>query len=130
MAFETQAGTKREKIQTHLEFPFVLDLRTIPGWDCEGDVRAADDGEILDLTGVICHEGRGMGGGHYYAYCKLYPSGEWYLYNDYRVTPASEKDVHAAQAYMLLYSQRGAVQDFTSSVVIDDQSPAKRSRND
>jgi hypothetical protein len=124
------AGTKREKIQTHVKYPLELDLRRIAGWNGDSEGRAGDDSEVLDLTGVICHEGRGMGGGHYFAYCKLYPSGEWYLFNDYRVTPATEIEVQLAQAYMLFYSQRGAVDEFTSSVVIDDQSPAKRACNE
>lgn len=53
---------------------------------------------LLDLTGIICHEGKGMSGGHYFSYCKHHPSGEWYLYNDHRVSRASLTEVQAAQA--------------------------------
>ena len=81
---------------------------------------------LFDLTGIICHEGKGMSGGHYFSYCKHYPSGEWYLFNDHRVSRASVAEVQAAQAYMLFYSQRVAMDDLQDN--FEDETPQKKQR--
>jgi ubiquitin C-terminal hydrolase len=136
-------GIKREKIHTHLVFPFVLDLKTVKGWgggkddaDSETPRKKSKTGtttssssrddlnsHLLDLTGVICHEGKGMSGGHYFSYCKNM-SDEWHLYNDHRVSRVTAEEVQAAQAYMLFYSRRGSSVDLQAEVK-EDETPKK-----
>ncbi|KAK6295745.1 hypothetical protein J4Q44_G00334580 [Coregonus suidteri] len=42
-------------------------------------------------------------GRHYTAYCRNPTSGEWYTFNDSRVTPMSSSQVRSSDAYVLFY---------------------------
>ena len=53
-----------------------------------------------ELFAVNIHSG-GVGGGHYYAYCKV--DNEWYCFNDSSVNKSSYL---GEQAYVLLYKQK------------------------
>lgn len=50
----------------------------------------------------------GMGGGHYTAFCRNREDGQWYNYDDSRVSKASEESVQSRAAYLLFYRRRTA----------------------
>ena len=53
-----------------------------------------------DLSTVVVHIGK-LDGGHYICYCKR--DGQWFKFNDSKVTLATEAQVLAAEAYLLFY---------------------------
>lgn len=55
---------------------------------------------IYDLLSVVVHKGE-INSGHYISYARK--DGQWFQFDDNVVTLASEKQVLAAQAYMLFY---------------------------
>ncbi|OCF44499.1 ubiquitin carboxyl-terminal hydrolase 4/11/15 [Kwoniella heveanensis CBS 569] len=60
---------------------------------------------VYDLYAVDNHFG-GMGGGHYTAFCRNKVDGEWYNYDDSRVTKADASSVQSRAAYLLFYRRR------------------------
>ncbi|WRT69987.1 uncharacterized protein IL334_006980 [Kwoniella shivajii] len=66
-----------------------------------------DEGEemIYDLYAVDNHFG-GMGGGHYTAFCRNRVDGQWYNYDDSRVSKADVESVQSRAAYLLFYRRR------------------------
>ncbi|CAE7672687.1 USP21, partial [Symbiodinium pilosum] len=88
-----------EKDNTFVRFPFELDLsQWLPGPPAKG--------EQYRLYAVVNHSGS-LSYGHYTAYCKVGEGADrkWYLFNDARVTPASESDVVSQEAYLLFYER-------------------------
>jgi ubiquitin C-terminal hydrolase len=74
--------------------------------------------ELLDyeLFSIMIHSGS-VNGGHYYGYIKCFETGEWFNFNDERVTRLDRDDIKKAfgtsysiysstTAYMLLYRQK------------------------
>ena len=57
------------------------------------------------MVAVSNHYG-GMGGGHYTAYAKNIDDGQWYYYDDSRVSISSEDSVVTKAAYVLFYQRR------------------------
>ncbi|WVQ83635.1 hypothetical protein IAT38_005776 [Cryptococcus sp. DSM 104549] len=66
-----------------------------------------EDGEplVYDLYAVDNHFG-GMGGGHYTAFCRNRVDGQWYNYDDSRVSKADASSVQSRAAYLLFYRRR------------------------
>ncbi|WVQ94936.1 hypothetical protein IAU59_002024 [Kwoniella sp. CBS 9459] len=60
---------------------------------------------VYDLYAVDNHFG-GMGGGHYTAFCRNKVDGEWYNYDDSRVSKADASSVQSRAAYLLFYRRR------------------------
>ncbi|WWC91950.1 uncharacterized protein L201_006902 [Kwoniella dendrophila CBS 6074] len=60
---------------------------------------------IYDLYAVDNHFG-GMGGGHYTAFCRNRIDGQWYNYDDSRVSKADVESVQSRAAYLLFYRRR------------------------
>ncbi|CAE7454305.1 USP8 [Symbiodinium natans] len=89
-----------EKDNTFVHFPFELDLSQ---WLSGGPQM---EGEQYRLYAVVNHTGS-LSFGHYTAYCKVGEGSDkkWYLFNDARVTPASESDVVSQEAYLLFYER-------------------------
>lgn len=91
------SGSK--KVGVTVEFP-------IKGLDLSKFVLSEDNGScIYDLYAVANHYGS-LGSGHYTAYAKNVFDGKWYEFNDSKVSPASEKDIVSAAAYVLFYRRR------------------------
>ncbi len=61
---------------------------------------------LFDLVGVVVHEGRGVGSGHYVAYCYNRVNDCWLCCNDARVSTTTPEAVASVQAYMLIYANR------------------------
>uniref|UniRef100_A0A4W4G3L2 Ubiquitin carboxyl-terminal hydrolase 2 n=1 Tax=Electrophorus electricus TaxID=8005 RepID=A0A4W4G3L2_ELEEL len=90
----SEARVKTAKLSTFVNFPIKeLDLRQF----------ASDNmNAIYNLYAVSNHTGTTLGG-HYTAYCRNPSSGEWYTYNDSRVSPMSSSQVRSSDAYVLFY---------------------------
>ncbi|XP_039986816.1 ubiquitin carboxyl-terminal hydrolase 2a isoform X1 [Xiphias gladius] len=86
---------RTSKLSTFVNFPMKdLDLREFAS---ENSINA-----VYNLYAVSNHSGTTMGG-HYTAYCRNPSSGEWYTFNDSRVTPMSSSQVRSSDAYVLFY---------------------------
>lgn len=84
-----------QKIVNNIDFPIEnLDLKDY----CDGYSKYKSK---YDLIGVCNHSG-GLGGGHYYAYCKNM-NGKWYNYNDSSVNEIQKSGVVTNNAYCLFY---------------------------
>ncbi|XP_026854356.1 ubiquitin carboxyl-terminal hydrolase 2-like [Electrophorus electricus] len=91
----SEARVKTAKLSTFVNFPIKeLDLRQFAS---DNSVNA-----IYNLYAVSNHTGTTLGG-HYTAYCRNPSSGEWYTYNDSRVSPMSSSQVRSSDAYVLFY---------------------------
>ncbi|XP_023648434.1 ubiquitin carboxyl-terminal hydrolase 2-like isoform X2 [Paramormyrops kingsleyae] len=91
----SEARIRTSKLSTFVSFPLKeLDLREFAS---ENSTNA-----VYNLYAVSNHSGTTMGG-HYTAYCRNPPSGEWYTFNDSRVTPMSSSQVRGSDAYVLFY---------------------------
>ncbi|RWS29211.1 ubiquitin carboxyl-terminal hydrolase 31-like protein [Leptotrombidium deliense] len=60
---------------------------------------------VFDLYAVCNHNGN-MQSGHYTAFCKNPVDGQWYSYDDTKVTSITEDCVITADAYILFYQRR------------------------
>jgi len=58
-----------------------------------------------DLFAVAHHSGSAYGG-HYTAHCRSPNNGQWYMFNDSRVSPAESFDIVTSTAYVLFYIRR------------------------
>ncbi|KAG7666111.1 uncharacterized protein J8A68_000367 [[Candida] subhashii] len=66
------------------------------------------ENNLYDLIAVDNHYG-GIGGGHYTATVRNFRDGEWYLFNDSRVTKtASVSEIVTPAAYLLFYRRRSS----------------------
>lgn len=96
--YTTRAYNKRKKDKLSPESAFdpLAPPRSerSPGW--------------YDLSSVVVHVGK-MDSGHYLCYCKR--DGEWFKFDDSKVTVASEATVLNADAYLLFYVIRNLPAD-------------------
>ena len=121
----TQKGIiRKEKNETRINFPLVLDLKDhvinpepisdytrdpkikelIVPPKYKGEEKITDSSEpIYDLYAVINHYD-GQGRGYYTASARN--NGKWYEYNDSSVKGLSEESVVGSAAYMLFYRRR------------------------
>ncbi|KAI1903289.1 hypothetical protein AGOR_G00025670 [Albula goreensis] len=91
----SEARVRTSKLSTFVNFPIRdLDLREFAS---ENSTHA-----VYNLYAVSNHSGTTMGG-HYTAYCRNPVLGEWYNFNDSRVTPMSSSQVRSSDAYVLFY---------------------------
>merc|ERR1712217_995300 len=80
-------------------------------WDLSDIVSAPDASCVYELFGVVNHIGSLMGG-HYTAHCLVTPAdddgsrsseGDWYKFDDSRVSRASIKDIDPEAVYIAFY---------------------------
>ncbi|ODO05552.1 hypothetical protein I350_04604 [Cryptococcus amylolentus CBS 6273] len=71
----------------------------------EHGIEESDEALLYDLYAVDNHFG-GMGGGHYTAFCRNRVDGEWYNYDDSRVSKTDASAVQSRAAYLLFYRRR------------------------
>ncbi|KAI1890188.1 hypothetical protein AGOR_G00171110 [Albula goreensis] len=91
----SEARIRMSKLSTFVNFPMKdLDLREFAS---ENSTNA-----VYNLYAVSNHSGTTMGG-HYTAYCRNPTTGEWYTFNDSRVSPMSSSQVRSSDAYVLFY---------------------------
>lgn len=89
-----------QKVQTHVDAPLTLDVTP---WS---EPSPFSRPPLYSLYGIITHEGSRLSSGHYTAFCKQ-SDGEWVHLNDARVDVVEEREVSAAQPYMLFYVKTG-----------------------
>ncbi|KAL7848770.1 hypothetical protein SRHO_G00203930 [Serrasalmus rhombeus] len=95
----SEARVRSSKLSTFVNFPMKdLDLREF--------ASDRSSSAVYNLYAVSNHSGTTMGG-HYTAYCCSPATGEWYTYNDSRVTPMSSSQVRSSDAYVLFYERSG-----------------------
>jgi ubiquitin carboxyl-terminal hydrolase 4/11/15 len=100
---------QNNKITTLVDFPVEnLDLTSYVK-------KTSEQASLYDLFAVCNHEG-GLGGGHYFAYCKNSIKKEWYTFNDSTVTSMNETQIVTSAAYVLFYRKK----DFQKSININD----------
>lgn len=91
----------RDKLNVLVEFP-------IENLDMSPYVLHNPNNEsfVYDLIAVSNHYGE-LGAGHYTAYGKNFQSNNWYLFDDYSVTPIGDKNkVMTKAAYVLFYQRK------------------------
>ncbi|KOS13207.1 cysteine proteinase [Malassezia pachydermatis] len=96
-------GAGAVKVDTRIRFPHMLDVR-------ECCVASHDENESMDplayaydLLTVVVHEGS-LTSGHYTNYSKW--RGQWYRFDDDKVTRVSLQQVLEARAYQLFYLRK------------------------
>ena len=132
------SGTRREKINSPITFPTVLDLQPYCELTAAKSTFAAagvvirpnePDAFKYELIGAIVHHGRSINAGHYTSYCFNQVTGKWTHFNDARVTPCEFSDVQKECVYVLLYSYKCANKLASRLRAVDDMS-LKRPRLD
>ncbi|CAN8002720.1 unnamed protein product [Ixodes hexagonus] len=107
-----QSGRHHGKLATRVEVTQNdLDLGPHLCQRGSGDHREA----LYDLYALCSHHGAGLQGGHYTACCKNPVDGNWYLFDDARVRPASQEDLMARDAYLLFYQRQTPANPKTGS---------------
>lgn len=73
----------------------------------EYGIDGSKESWVYDLYAVDNHFG-GLGGGHYTAFCKNKEDGEWYNYDDSRVSRASEQSIQVGLAAGEIFRPRSS----------------------
>ena len=133
------SGSRREKIQGHVQFPLTLDLEKYcqPGaasqtfWGTERaecghqedhpSCPSEKEQFMYDLVGVVVHDGRGINAGHYTSHCFNRLSNDWIQFNDARVVSSSADTVQQLQAYILFYSHRNSTKELDCRLARQEQ---------
>ncbi|XP_056141091.1 ubiquitin carboxyl-terminal hydrolase 2-like isoform X2 [Lampris incognitus] len=90
-----ESHVRANKVSAFVRFPLKeLDLSEFAS---EGSAHA-----VYNLYAVSNHSGNSLGG-HYTAFCRNTALGEWFSYNDSRVSPVSTSQVCSSDAYVLFY---------------------------
>ncbi|KZT29784.1 cysteine proteinase [Neolentinus lepideus HHB14362 ss-1] len=113
--FEHKSGDKAaaQKIDGRVRFPATLNMlpyttlavptkeKTMPPSNCShvGPEAMYD----YDLFAVVCHDGQ-IDNGHYYTFARC--QGEWYRFDDDKVTLSSLNESLQSRAYMCFYAKR------------------------
>ncbi|KAM9780881.1 ubiquitin carboxyl-terminal hydrolase 2-like [Syngnathus typhle] len=91
----SESNVRASKLSTYVDFPLKeLDLREF--------ASDSSDRAMYNLYAVSNHWGNTLGG-HYTSYCKNAIVGEWYGFNDCRVSHMSSSQVRSSNAYILFY---------------------------
>lgn len=64
------------------------------------------DDYVYDLYAVCNHHGKDLQGGHYTAVCKNPYDGEWYCFDDTKVSQTDSSEIKTCAAYILFYQRR------------------------
>ncbi|VEU23025.1 DEKNAAC104243 [Brettanomyces naardenensis] len=86
------------KIDAHIDVPFMLDMAK---YTLNGKRNGDFGSDLYELYAVVYHTGS-VNTGHYISIVKD-RDGMWFKFDDARVVRVSEKEVLAAQAYLLFY---------------------------
>lgn len=99
-----QSDYSLRKLSTHVEFPTVLDIAPFCCSNCPVSVYdGGATGVRYGLYGLIVHQGR-LSSGHYLSYVRGL-EGDWHCISDSSVSKVTEREVLAAEAYILFYER-------------------------
>ncbi|KAM4737720.1 ubiquitin carboxyl-terminal hydrolase 11 [Anableps anableps] len=115
----------REKLDTIVDFP-LRDL-DFSGFLLRKDVSTEEPPSRYDLIAVSNHYG-GLRDGHYTSYAQNKDSGQWYYFDDSKVTYASEDQIVTNAAYVLFYHRQDKIRK--PSLPTSSSAPASQSAND
>ncbi|KAJ8371314.1 hypothetical protein SKAU_G00113420 [Synaphobranchus kaupii] len=117
----------REKLDTIVDFP----LRNLDFSGCLLK-KTGMDGEPLsqyDLIAVSNHYG-GLRDGHYTSYARNKDNGQWYYFDDSKVTCAREEQIMTNAAYLLFYQRQDKIRQPTLPTPQDRPSSPAQSANE
>lgn len=87
----------KTKIDKFIKYPKILNMENY----C---INYKNECMNYELQSMCIHIG-GLGGGHYYAYCKNNADNLWHEYNDSHVKELKEEDVYNETPYCLFYQR-------------------------
>jgi ubiquitin C-terminal hydrolase len=87
------------KIEGHIKFEQVVNLRPY----LTENLQKRHKQMFCRLFAVVVHSGKNSHSGHYIAFVRSLSRNEWWRMDDGRVNHATEREVMAAEAYMLFY---------------------------
>lgn len=96
----------REKLDTIVEFP-LRDL-DFSGFLLKKTVNSTEPPCPYDLISVSNHYG-GLRDGHYTSYARNKDNGQWYYFDDSKVTYAREEQIVTSAAYLLFYQRQDKI---------------------
>ncbi|XP_026102691.1 ubiquitin carboxyl-terminal hydrolase 11-like isoform X1 [Carassius auratus] len=96
----------REKLDTIVEFP-LRDL-DFSGFLLKKSVNSTEPPCRYDLIAVSNHYG-GLRDGHYTSYARNKDNGQWYYFDDSKVTYATEEQIVTSAAYLLFYQRQDKI---------------------
>ncbi|XP_016401990.1 ubiquitin carboxyl-terminal hydrolase 11-like [Sinocyclocheilus rhinocerous] len=96
----------REKLDTIVEFP-LRDL-DFSGFLLKKTVNSTEPPCRYDLIAVSNHYG-GLRDGHYTSYARNKDNGQWYYFDDSKVTYAREEQIVTSAAYLLFYQRQDKI---------------------
>ncbi|XP_064156657.1 ubiquitin carboxyl-terminal hydrolase 11 [Anguilla rostrata] len=117
----------REKLDTIVDFP----LRELDFSGCLLK-KTGTDGEPpsrYDLIAVSNHYG-GLRDGHYTSYARNKDNGQWYYFDDSKVTYAREEQIMTNAAYLLFYQRQDKIRQPTLPTPRDGSSSPSQSANE
>ncbi|KAJ8257762.1 hypothetical protein GJAV_G00189410 [Gymnothorax javanicus] len=117
----------REKLDTIVDFP----LRDLDFSGCLLK-KTGTDGEPpsrYDLIAVSNHYG-GLRDGHYTSYARNKDNGQWYYFDDSKVTYAREEQIMTNAAYLLFYQRQDKIRQPTLPVPQDGLSSSTQAANE
>ncbi|KAI2662087.1 Ubiquitin carboxyl-terminal hydrolase 15 [Labeo rohita] len=100
----------REKLDTIVEFP-LRDL-DFSGFLLKKTVNSTEPPCRYDLIAVSNHYG-GLRDGHYTSYARNKDNGQWYYFDDSKVTYAREEQIVTSAAYLLFYQRQDKIRQPT-----------------
>lgn len=103
----------REKLDTVVDFP----LRNLDFSDCllKKTETSSEPPSKYDLIAVSNHYG-GLRDGHYTSYAMNKDNGQWYYFDDSKVTYAKEDQIMTNAAYLLFYQRQDKIRHPTVTV--------------
>uniref|UniRef100_A0A3Q2QPG1 Ubiquitin carboxyl-terminal hydrolase n=1 Tax=Fundulus heteroclitus TaxID=8078 RepID=A0A3Q2QPG1_FUNHE len=114
----------REKLDTIVDFP-LRDL-DFSGFLLRKDVSTEEPPSRYDLIAVSNHYG-GLRDGHYTSYAQNKDNGQWYYFDDSKVTYAAEDQIMTNAAYVLFYQRQDKIRKPTLPAPATSSAPSSGS---
>uniref|UniRef100_A0A8C7W8T7 Ubiquitin carboxyl-terminal hydrolase n=1 Tax=Oncorhynchus mykiss TaxID=8022 RepID=A0A8C7W8T7_ONCMY len=108
----------REKLDIIVDFP----LRLVTS--CLKTGTNGEPPSRYDLIAVSNHYG-GLRDGHYTSYARNKDNGQWYYFDDSKVTYAREEQIVTNAAYLLFYHRQDKIRQPTLPAPLDSSSPTQ-----
>ncbi|TNM86539.1 hypothetical protein fugu_006769 [Takifugu bimaculatus] len=117
----------REKLESVVEFP-LRDL-DFSGFLLRKTVSSEEPPSCYDLIAVSNHYG-GLRDGHYTSYARHKDNGQWYYFDDSKVTFAAEEQIVTSAAYVLFYQRKDKIRKPSLPTPNTSSAPTAQLAND